>query len=53
MTTNETVTTPQALIPLVMNAMIIMILISWGISATRRAWRGEAVSLGELGLVKG
>ncbi len=57
MTTNEPATTPQfaiaGLVPIVMSAMIIMITISWGISATKRAWRGEEVSLTELGIARG
>ncbi len=56
MTTNEPVTTPQflaALIPVIVDAVVIVILISWAVSATKKAWRGEEVSLTEIGIARG
>ena len=57
MTTNEPATTTttqlQALIPLIVDIVVIVIIISWAVSATKKAWRGEEISLAEIRTVRG
>jgi len=53
--TSEAVTPQflQAVVPVVMDAVIIIILISWAVSVAKKAWRGEEVDLSELSKIRG